>query len=154
MHGGEGLRRAGRTGGHLVPDGLGGPRVAVHGGVRVDVDPMPAGQGEREQRRLSVLGERGDQPVVTVQHDMTVEAADPPEQDRREDALPELLPIRPDPPGVGARQRAERQDLPVPVSTEPVDPALVLRQRHGCPPLSRADVRARDVAADHPAARV
>ncbi|WP_216592341.1 hypothetical protein [Verrucosispora sioxanthis] len=143
--------RAGRAGGHLVSDGLGGRRVAAHGGVRVGIDLALAHRGESEQRRRSVLGERGGQPIVTVQHDVAVEAADPPEQHRRQDALPELLPIGLDPTVAGAGQRAKRQDLPVPVPTEPVDPAPMLRQWNGHPPLGCPGVRLRGLAGDDPA---
>ncbi|GGK77662.1 hypothetical protein Ppa06_37600 [Planomonospora parontospora subsp. parontospora] len=108
---------------------------------------------QRQERGLVLLGEGGDQPVVAVQDDVSVQAADPPQQNRRKGPGTRLFPVRSDPAVVGTGERAQR-DHPDGVSAEPVDvPARMVALQHDVPAVP-AGCQAGRVRPDGPAAPV
>ncbi len=89
-----------------------------------------------QQRGLDRFGDRRGQPRMTVQDQMAVQAADPPQQNRWQRPFTGLLAVRLDPTVVRTGHRTQREDLPRTGVDEPVDvPVRMTVDEHRAPVL-------------------
>ncbi|MDB5910975.1 MAG: hypothetical protein JWP34_5092, partial [Massilia sp.] len=95
--------------------------AAVAADLKVHDDCGVPEMVQSQQCRLLVLGQSGDQAVVPVEEDVTVESADPPQQDRRENPVAQLLAVGLHTSIVGFGQLVEGDHPPAPAAGEPVE---------------------------------